>query len=282
LALFTPEAKCVNARRGKPCYQIALAYQACALAPNFEPMTAGVGCKRDRRGSLALISAKSANMCSQRCDATESCFAFGFSAIEQLCGRPSCQLLELCRPEAQPERGATKGSDWVYYKRSLSAVNYAVLGRNEPPIYVPAGWPQQLGDPIGQLVNPKLVPQPTSSYSQMSKLGVKVDPAIEYECDTSDGKRLNDTINFGGDWPNSCSQICLPTAYLKPAIKRGVIRGRCEDNGCTDFVATRTYMGVPYSTYNCTCPTTNESALYTCPEPDGGGVEPPFNPATDC
>lgn len=58
--------------------------------------------------------------------------------------------------------------------------------------------------------------------------------------------------------------ICL---FRGPAAKRGVKRGYCTDNGCTQFVTVRKQAGVPYSVYKCECPTRNASVLYRCVVP---------------
>jgi len=84
-------------------------------------------------------------------------------------------------------------------------------------------------------------------------------------------------MNIGGEEsPDTCSQICLPVAFWGPAEKRGVTHGHCKDNGCRTFKAAEKFAGVPYNVYECDCPATNASALYTCPgqqDAGGGGFE---------
>jgi hypothetical protein len=242
LALYT-NTRCVPGARHEACAK-PLAYEACSLASAFVAMPQDAGCRHGGRGSLGLVAAKNANECSRMCEASkEGCTAFAFSAKESMCARPSCELYSQCRSVS------TKGKkdDFVYYNQRADAALRSALAPEQTP-----GWPQELGRPLGEVVDPKLVPKEQDMLSALSSLGASnFDPEVEYECDGTDGKKATDAMNLGGDWPNSCSQICLPKAFWGPAAKRGVVHGHCKDNGCSTFVATRKYVGVVYSSYNC-------------------------------
>ncbi|KAG8465729.1 hypothetical protein KFE25_005299 [Diacronema lutheri] len=273
------QAKCVM--QGGVCVK-PLAYEACSFAGEFEPKQGK--CKRgSRAGLLGAYKAPTLNACSQLCLSTitaSACDTFAFSMREQACGRSSCELYSGCRNENRPsETDAT--FDW--YAKKPTPSRASMLGSSSGDMSADADgstdrWPEQLGEPLGLRVDPNHAPPSPALLAVMGAMGARVgapafSPTEEYQCDTESGRKADNAANFGGDWPNSCSQICLPTAFWGPAAKRGVQRAKCKENGCNVFVAARKYAGVPYNIYNCTCPTTNASALYDCPadKPDEGG-----------
>jgi len=205
-----------------------------------------------------------AEACSQVCEsaANGECKYFAFTPKRAQCGAASCELLSDCKPERRPMEG------WMYFGRT-SSLGEAVAD---------AQWPEQLGTPLGFRVDAQRVPDTAPVQAAggdlsiplgvTAMLGASLDEATEYVCDVSDGKKADDAAAYGTEYANSCTQVCLPVAFWGPAMKNGVQRSKCKENGCTTFVAARKYAGVPYNLFNCSCPSTNASALYTCPSQD--------------
>lgn len=213
----------------------SLAYEACALPDDFGP--AAEPCQPGSH-RLALVRAHTAAECLQSCSVVDGCAHVAYSARYS-----TCELHSKCHRASGDD-----GDVWEWFSR-LSPYERA----NQPPAPVTLGAP--LGAAHGAGAGPRTV----------APLGVKFDPTVPYKCDTSRGKHIVDAFKPSGDEPDTCSQICLPTAYWGAAQDRGVLRGSCADNGCSQFVEVRKWAGVAYSVYACDCPTTNGSALYSCP-----------------
>lgn len=275
-AIYT-QAECVQ--RGGACEK-PLAYEACSFAGQFAPL-APLTCKRgERNGLLGSFKAPTLNSCSQLCasmNATSSgCAAFGYSDHEALCGRYSCELFFQCKAASKP---SDDGFEFYGKKPRASGARLA-LSSTATSLAARARFPEQMGAPLGMVVYARAAP-PVLALGASPKFS----ESVEYECDPSNGKKADDAMKIAGDWINSCSQICLPKAFWGPAAKRGVVHGKCKENGCGTFVAARKYAGVPYNIYNCTCPAQNASALYVCPSDAEGGESPATSgdaPALEC
>lgn len=204
-----------------------LAYEACSFAAGFERLD-GFGCRDDSRTRSAhALDAGSFNACSQLCVAQSGCGYFAFSAAAARCGGAACKLYEACRATRRPLPGA-----WRTYRRTSMAS---------------AVWPTQAGAPLGMRVPSHSGSDEGASGAAEALArpggGAAAGAGAEYACDTSDGKRMGDAMRMGGEWPNACSQICLPNAFWGPAQRRGVVGGSCKASGCGTFVAARKYAG---------------------------------------
>ncbi|KAG8463575.1 hypothetical protein KFE25_003848 [Diacronema lutheri] len=243
------DAQCVKSNDHsappEPC-QESLAYEACALAsPMDVPCVAG-------KHVLAVLHATAPTDCSESCAAMDTCAFSAYNAFYK-----TCELHSKCHRSTGAQRGAgdeeQTGSGhgvWQWYARL-------------PPQL--EGVAQTLNAPIGLSVAEAAAVHHHHSAPAPAMLGAALDTTVPYDCDTNGGKRFADAYKVGGDSPDTCSQICLPSGFWGPAAKRGVKRGYCADNGCGDFVTVRKQAGVPYSVYKCACPTSNASSARAQP-----------------
>jgi hypothetical protein len=233
----------------------------------------------------------SLNACSQRCEATPTCKAFGFLADAFPASWGSCQLFDACVGQFPALTG------YVFFVKggmdALPTLTIANRRRNAPvepdagrPIsesatnssnpgnsssdgqprrspITPAGWPTQLGLPLGQVIDPSLPPDEASApessssplvlaRSALAQFGLFGDPStpraiLGYPCDDNEGEPI---MQIDGDWTGSCSQLCLPPELAQLALKTGyAVRGRCTAL-CTRYVCARKYMDMVYHVYD--------------------------------
>jgi hypothetical protein len=167
--------------------------------------------------------------------AARPCEAFSFSSARAAPGGAgqACLLLERCH-ESRDDPG-----EWVSFRTEPADVRVAVRLA-----------PVQLGAPLGMAAK---------TAGNAGAGGAGITPETRGAC-------APEHLAFAmeGEGVGTCSQACIPHSWWQAAALNRMRRGRCVENGCDVYLASRKQAGMPFDLYRCACPTSNRTRLYSC------------------
>lgn len=89
---------------------------------------------------------------------------------------------------------------------------------------------------------------PAATAPSADRLAAKI-LHTQYDCGSMRYYKSTDVVKVDGDGTTTCSQICLPPAFVNIAEKHGCSHGRCVDLGFTQYVYSTKNTGIPLNVF---------------------------------